>query len=260
MGTQSDVINPLVRRRAWTWCAVSVTGGRHVAQGLPSQDRVQVVPIGELLLIALADGAGSAVRGADGAEVAVEAAVKVATRLLIDGSPSEEEAVRVLRAAITAAKRAIRREAAYQGADRSAFATTLLLAICGPEFVAVAQVGDSCCAIQHADGLLELALPPQKGQWANETTMLTKELVRPKIRVIRSPVAAVFAFSDGLERISLMADLTPHTGFFLPLLDTVREQGSAAAAGLEHFFTSDRVRSRTDDDITLVIATAPDHE
>jgi hypothetical protein len=66
----------------------------------------------------------------------------------------------------------------------------------------------------------------------------------------------VMAFSDGLQRLALnMPDGSPHAPFFLPffrLVGTVTEAREAQAQ-VEALLCSQRVRARTDDDVSLLL-------
>ena len=64
---------------SWRYSAVSVIGSSHVGSGADCQDSclalVETAPSGEpLLVVFVADGAGSALHGGDGAELAVATA------------------------------------------------------------------------------------------------------------------------------------------------------------------------------------------
>src|SRR5438132_12609566 len=63
--------------RKWRYVGASVQGTSHLSSGLPYQDVSRWISFetekdGEVLVLAVADGAGSAVRAADGARLACD--------------------------------------------------------------------------------------------------------------------------------------------------------------------------------------------
>jgi hypothetical protein len=88
---------------------------------------------------------------------------------------------------------------------------------------------------------------------------LTSEgaLAAAEPEVWRGAVGQVAVLSDGLQMVALqMPSREPHPGFFTPLfryLETQRD-GLQASEAVAAFLGSARVRERTDDDITLILA------
>ena len=124
-------------------------GDRHGAPlgGLPCQDafaaRVARAPCGsEVLVAALADGAGSAERADAGARLATSLSVEVAAEALADGAGKLEEAGRLLRFAAEQARLAIAALAGHEARSMADFASTLLLVMLHADGGVVAQIGD----------------------------------------------------------------------------------------------------------------------
>lgn len=259
-------------RVAWTAVGASVAGASHVLRGAPGQDaHLWLVRADGLLVLAVADGAGSAARGCEGARIAVERVVEV-----LDGSigagpagdrepggpdlPEDPEAARALFVgAFAAARRLVDARAEAEGAETREFACTLSCAVATGERLLAAQVGDGLVVACGKDGVWSVVLGPRRGEYANETTFLTAGagLDALDVAVVTPAPVAVAATTDGLLRLaSDLAAGRPHTPFFEPLVAWLAATGSDMGAGerLAAFLTSPRVAARADDDLTLVLA------
>jgi hypothetical protein len=105
---------------------------------------------------------------------------------------------------------------------------------------------------------METVSAPVNGEHMNETVFLTSaagpETVRVSVR--EAPWRHVALLTDGLEFMALtMPAAIPHEPFFRPLFRYLDEtEGEEAEGGLREFLSSRRVRERSDDDITLLLA------
>lgn len=277
---------------AWRVIAASVVGSGHVRAGVPCQDAhaYRILPDGTLV-IAVADGAGSAARAAEGAAAAVRHAVAAMAEAL--GAPAVTRiAARVggpapgddswspagggggdggaggdgdqpYRSAVgvgfRAARAALEDLAITAWEPLRAYACTLTCAVVGSGRLAVGQIGDGVAIARRVDGDLFAASRPQKGEYANEAHFLTRpdalEIVA--YAVAPGPVDAVGLTTDGLLRLALRwPELAPHAPFWAPLLAFAARVNDAAGASdqLAAFLGSPRVAARTDDDKTLVLA------
>jgi hypothetical protein len=228
----------------WRAVAASVAGAGHRARGIGCEDasRVEVLADGTLL-IAVADGAGSAPRADEGSTRAVEAAM-VALRA---GVPLE--------AVVEGARSAL--EPVASGERLGDRATTLLVvrARADGATIETAQVGDGAVVLRRGDAL-EVVAADAKGEYLNETCFLTSDGWRDALRVETvdgEGVDAVAVMTDGLQLLAFdMATGMPHGPFFAPFFAFVAGDGEVAK--LEAFLGSDRVGERTDDDVTLAVA------
>ena len=247
---------------SWRVTGVSVQGVSHRRMDLPCQDALGYrIMDGGVLVVALADGAGSAAYASEGAQMAVEEALRaLVTRL--DGSslPGAPEAWRNLMSASFASARArVLAQAEETAEPAREYAATLTGVIADGRCLAVAQVGDGAVIAEDEDGQLWTASRLQRGEYANETHFLTEDgaLDRVVIEVFERPVRALAVMSDGLVRLALkMPAQEPHAPFFQPLFRfaSTAEDGEKAAARLAEFLDSERVNARTDDDKSLVLA------
>ena len=226
----------------WRSLAASVAGAGHRARGVGCEDAscVEVLDDGTLLM-AVADGAGSAPRADEGSTRAVDAAM---------------EAMRAgvaLDAVMEGARLAL--EPVVAGERLGDRATTLLVVRVGGGVVETAQVGDGAVVVRRA-GALEVVAADAKGEYLNETCFLTSDGWREALRFETVPaegVDGVAAMTDGLQLVAFdLSTGVPHAPFFAPFFSFVA--GDGEVDGLAEFLGSDRVGDRTDDDVTLAVA------
>jgi hypothetical protein len=101
---------------------------------------------------------------------------------------------------------------------------------------------------------------PLSGEYANETTFLIAPdaLASAQVRVWHGKPTSLAAFTDGLQRLALtMPAGTPYAPFFVTLFRFLAVETNARKANeqIEAFLRSGRVTDRTDDDLTLIVAT-----
>lgn len=250
-------------RPRWRVAAASVRGAAHEKAGLPCQDAHRWLAAGgEFLIAGVADGAGSAPFAEVGAAIAARTAVESAGRRLGEdpsaGRMEDSGWMELLAGTLADAKSAVESEAGTRSVPLSDLATTLILVVAGPGFVAAAQVGDGAVISADGGGELSCVSRPPAGEYLNETTFLTSSeaVACAKPVVWRGKLAHVAVISDGLQMAALkLPAAEPHPGFFKPLFGYMEEQGEPAAAqeALASFLASPRLRARTDDDVTLIL-------
>ncbi|WP_040501469.1 PP2C family serine/threonine-protein phosphatase [Herbaspirillum sp. YR522] len=247
----------------WRVVTASEVGTSHVQTNAPCQDSCwaqvyELAPGIPLLSIFVADGAGSAARGGDGAELAIQAAVDFLTEKIAE----REFGLNDLLATdmVVAIRTQIFRAADAAGLTGRDFSCTFLGLLSSPLGTLAFQIGDGGIVIDAGDGL-ELAIVPMSGEYANMTSFITDEnaveVLLTKAYVNQATLAAVF--SDGIQRIALnMATNTPHEPFFAPFFKTLKsttdEQEDQLQGLLAKFLASPQVNERTDDDKTLALA------
>lgn len=261
----------------WHVVGKSVTGTSHLRAGRECDDAHTYRVYGqELLLIAVADGAGSASQSAIGAATSVEVAITTAERILYRQIEPYEHVqwISVLNQILTTAHDALIRLAedgmstilglpepiqsiAISKPSLREFATTLLIAIVTRNWIAVAQIGDGAVVIQRTNGSIVSLTPRQRGVYINETDFLTdtEYLTLTDYTVApRADTCGIALLTDGLQLLAMTyPENSPHQPFFEPLFKYAGNI-EANTEGLEHFLTSDRVCEQTDDDKTLVLA------
>ncbi len=243
----------------WRVVSVSVKGTSHEKRGQPCQDanHWRVLPNG-ILVAAVADGAGSANLGEVGAKIAVSAAVETISKLKLlpaDDLAWQQNLIEALRSA----KTAVLAESQVREVEVRDLAATLILVVATPELVIAAQVGDGAAVVGDGEKNIFLLTEPQTGEHINETTFLISEpgVETAQVKVWLGKPVNLAIFSDGLQMLALRMPMgLPHSPFFVPLFQfmTVVSDKQEATKQLEEFLRSPKVTSRTDDDLTLLLA------
>jgi hypothetical protein len=246
----------------WKVLAESVRGSSHERDGTECQDSCLVTPVASgndvCLVVACADGAGSAIQGGLGARTACQSFCTLAARALAEGlTPGVIEPALVLEW-----YRVVRAEIASV-AERDKLnvrdlACTLLTAVVTPSGGAFAQVGDGFIVV--GDGARYDAVTwPTTGEYANITTFLTSPEFEIDFDFVArpGPIDGLAMSTDGLQRLALsFASKEVHVPFFAPMFQALRESEfqDELAVDLRSFLNSPAVNERTDDDKTLVLA------
>jgi hypothetical protein len=247
----------------WKVVAASLAGTSHAVTNTPCQDsclaQVDLTANGlPILSIFVADGAGSASNGGDGAEIAVEASAQfLADKIKSkEFSLNDELAVELL----SHVREQLYAVAEEQGLLARDFACTYLAVLATSFGTLVMQIGDGGIVIDVGAGL-EVPIVPMSGEYANMTHFVTDEDAISVLVTKCYPYKAekVSVFSDGIQRLALnMADNTAFEPFFAPffrvLASSKLEQEDQLHGALLAFLNSTPVNERTDDDKTLALA------
>lgn len=236
----------------------SVIGEQHQRTDLPCQDAHAFAALHpSTLIVAVADGLGSASESAHGATIAARVAVDVIAqgiREKIDADLTE-----LAEAGIYAARQQLELEAEHLPCQLRDLATTLIVAVAVEQTLAVAQIGDGAVVAEQSSGPA-LILAPTDSEYVNEVDPLTMDNWQDRIRV--SPLwpecLAFAAFTDGCQRAALKRDQQnwqAFPGFFRPLFAYARTVQTAAEGQqeLDELLLSEKVCDNCDDDKTLVI-------
>ncbi len=250
----------------WKVISASVTGTSHHKVGLPCQDALSYqLPDPARLIVAVADGAGSAPRSQKGARIAAQEAAEYLGGFLREWVPGDRAAwEEQIRETYRRARDAVRAAADQESAPVRDYATTLTIAVADQNWLVTGQIGDCIVVAETEAGELITVAAPQKGEYANETNFLTMDAALQKLdaRTLQlgediAQLHALAVFSDGLTRLALsLPDEQPHAPFFKPVLTFVAgvEDAEQASAQLAEFLDSERINLRTDDDKTLLLA------
>jgi hypothetical protein len=249
---------------SWSVLAGSSAGAGHDRAAVSTQDAHAVAEVGPALVVAVADGAGTAAFAATGASLAVEVARQEAGRLLRERGMSDMEAL-----VRDAARRTLRRfqravVALAQGArvHPRDFATTLTVVLACPPWVGVFAVGDGFVVTRRGDDEFELLLaPPRDVQAApGATTLLPARFGAPVIRrrVARvDALTGVAAGTDGLETLMIEFDraqpVRPAAEPFARLFALAADPATDPSA-LTRMLAGRRAGELSADDRTLVLA------
>jgi hypothetical protein len=242
----------------WKLLRASVPGSSHVKAGTLCQDAhagTSTRPHGEsFLVVACADGAGSALRSDEGAGVAVAEFVKAACELLEAEAQVTPE---IVVACFRSARKAVDDRAQKLEVPKRELACTLLGAIVGEKQACFAQIGDGLIVVRENEEYLPVFWP-RAGDYLNDSDFLTDEKYEETVQSVqRAAPAEVALTTDGLQM--LMANLnarTVHQGFFGPIFTSLRQtpDPETLLSPLRDFLESPAINERTDDDKTLLLA------
>ena len=253
----------------WRIATATAPGSSHLRDDLPNQDavayRVVEFGIGEVVIAAVADGAGSASRSDEGSRIAADAAVAA----IADGlnqrpvavfAASQAEAL--LRGAIRRARDEVVGYGSQHGVPARELASTLIVAFASGALLAAAQVGDGAVIAFNIDGGAAKTLcEAHSGEYANETTFITSRSRPHEMasvgHVLGYDYDALALITDGLQNLALkMPEREAFLGFWNPMLQDLAhtDEPEAVPERLLAFISGERVQSRTSDDVTIAIA------
>lgn len=249
----------------WRYLVGSETGLSHERDQLPCQDWSYASrlpgPTGaaHYLVLACADGAGSASHAHKGAEAACIGFARACERSCSLGHPeaatlTEQNA----ESWFAEARDHVVQTAECLGVEARQTATTLLAAVLGEEIALFMQLGDGAIVTSNGQGC-SVVFWPDRGEYANETTFLTDPAWRASIRAsVAGRVDELALFTDGLQSVALhYATQTTHDPFFLSMFGQIRDtpDWESLRVPLSAYLKSEALRKRTDDDVTLLLAT-----
>jgi hypothetical protein len=231
----------------------SVIGDAHVRAGLPCQDAHRIVMTDGALVVAVADGLGSAARSDVGAAAASEAAVARAFDVASD------DPCRAAIEGVVAAREALEKLACAEDYPLKDLACTLVVAV-ATDRVGIAHVGDGA-AVGWCEDEAHVLSPPAPTEYVNEVDPLTSDEWIEHVRAVVcvEGIDAIGLFTDGCQHAAMRRDNghhRAHAGFFGPLFAYAcsgvdAEDGNRALADL---LTGPKMSEHSDDDKTLVLA------
>ncbi len=252
----------------WRVIARSEVGTSHVKRGLPCDDdcwfaQYELRNGDALLAVVVADGAGSASHGGDGAQTAIASVEAALTSKVVD--PEFDLSRALAESLTTAAHEGIAAKAAENDLQPRDYACTLLGALSAPSLGTLAfQIGDGGIVLDTGNGL-RLAVVPMGGEYANMTHFVTQvdylDVMATYLHDAHTTRLA--ALTDGIQRLALdLATDEPHEPFFRPFFDVLLEARSGdedllleqLSQALGRFLRGATINERTDDDKTLAIA------
>ena len=241
----------------WKVVGSSVVGTSHVRRGVPCQDAHGFARLpGGGLLLAVADGAGSASRSAEGSSLAVESSLSFLAAQLAVSTPAEDWAWDdLLRQTLDHARQALEAHAGA-GSVRE-LATTLLLAVVTEGTLATLQVGDGALVCRQLDGALRVLTPVTDSEYINVTNFITGSTFQQDAVCTVLPAAEIDAlavFTDGLQYVAIAYPQNAAYGPFFEPLFAFAEGANGDASDLEALLNSARICEKTDDDKTMLLA------
>ena len=240
----------------------SLRGASHQKDGTPNQDSVLVKTVragtaGNVAVMAVSDGAGSARYSHYGSRAACSAAVDSLNRQLTR-NPATAFKHHLLRSALQRAVRRARQNVLQTVRPRSVdvreYACTMLLAVMSESLTGTAHVGDGC-VVAGGGGEWRLLSVPENGEFANETTFLTSPRSLPRTQVFSpSDIACLAVMTDGLQDVALSRGQTPYKRFWTPLHNALsRSKGTSPEAVLDSLLQKVSDAGKASDDCTVAV-------
>lgn len=244
----------------WRAIGSSVIGTSHEKLLTPCQDSCEyyscILGSERVLLIAIADGAGSAKASEIGSKEAVAHLLRQISRSELTLIEINEQTAAEWFLSTRKRLDAVGEENGIAVPD---LACTLMFAILADCCSIFGQVGDGAWVAKSSKGDYETATWPSGGEYANQTTFITSPNWREvmQFRVLREPLSEVAGFTDGLQNVALhFASRSVHAPFFDSKFQALRttDDETSLRAPLMDFLASPTLCERTDDDKTLVLA------
>ncbi|MBA4020271.1 MAG: protein phosphatase 2C domain-containing protein [Pirellula sp.] len=246
----------------WKLLYQSVRGTSHERSGKDCQDNCLAttlqLPSETFVLLACADGAGSALYSELASKCACEMAITEAARWLEEKQSLSGLTSTDVKQWIEQIRSRLGDLAAERDVAVRELATTLLFAIVGEGQACFFQIGDGVIVVE-TDGAYRHVFWPQNGDYANTTYFITDPTAIERLQFAQeqNQIDEVALLTDGLQMLALTySEQRVHGPFFAPMFQTLG--GSEAAeelfAPLAGFLGSAAVNDRTDDDKTLVLA------
>lgn len=250
----------------WRIAMASSVGTAHLAAAQPCQDAHFHLETTDaegrpVLVLAAADGAGSAERAEMGAALACDTFGRLVVAYLEQGGRIGAIGRPLAERWIAGILYRLELQTRQTGAALGDYACTLLAAVVGANGAAVLQIGDGAMVVSNGEGWRHVFWP-QHGEFANTTTFITSErAVQAMDFAVRdAPVDEIALFTDGLESLVLhRASRTVHGPFFDSMFASVRKSAASGvdaelSRALGDYLSSPRINERTDDDKTLILA------
>jgi Protein phosphatase 2C len=242
----------------WKLLFQSVRGTAHERNQQPCQDSCLTRLHAGTLLLACADGAGSARHADVGARLACRVILQVAQDDLRDGLTVQGIERDTVVAWHVRLRQVMERQAATLEAPFEQLASTLLLAVVGENAAVFAQIGDGAIVVRQQQ-TYQPVFWPQSGEYANSTNFVTDAEYAEELAFARcpGPVDEIALLTDGLQMLALtFADRGAHQPFFRPMFERLHASrpGEILPRALRQFLTSPAINARCDDDKTLILA------
>ena len=238
----------------------SVIGPMHLQRELPCQDACAYASTAaDAIVMAVADGLGSAARSDAGASLAVASAFRFCMTAFESDSDGERGLEEIVRSAAAHAREELEQHAQKESCNLRDLGCTLIVSIATGRQFAVAHIGDGA-VVGEIDGTLSLISGPGESEYTNEVVPLTSTEWQDSLRITsgESSIRGIAVFTDGCQRAAFRKEegaLVPFERFFTPIFNYARKVTDAAAGASEiaELLASSKLCEHSDDDKTLVV-------
>jgi hypothetical protein len=272
------------------WKAIlrSSIGTSHQQREMLCQDYGNYEIFDQVLVAAIADGAGSAKYADIGAKLAADTAIlhlkklylrwfkrqkyqkhRFPENLHLDISEHNLEEIlgakirKIFQKTLKKIIISLEKYAVEAGYSLNDLASTLLVFVATEQWIAAMQIGDGFIVIgvpeKSPEKNYQILFQPDKGEFVNETTFVTSENALNQMQVcfFSGSQSFICAATDGLERVAIItkANWIPYPPFFQPLEKYIQETNNPEEEDtyISAFLNSERLNAKTDDDKTLFL-------
>ena len=245
----------------WKTVSAAVAGPNKGERGCQDAVALRLVRAGgrQALILALADGAGSASHGGDAAQLIVQTFASLATGRLRHRMQRGDRPVLWdlddMAALFQRARERVTDAARMHHHALREWGSTGLLAVVTDEATVLAQMGDGAICLRNA-GQWTCPIWPDLDGYVNVTTFVTHGHA-PLRTHVGGPTEAILLFSDGLQALALDYPAgRPHVPFCHGVVAELAKSADPRKLqrDLTAWLASDAIRARSDDDISLAMA------
>lgn len=247
----------------WSVFQASTAGPSHEQLGTPCQDAFEAWTDNGMLVIVVADGAGSAKHSELGATLFVRSVVHGLRECIITTNGANGDVLAASRSNLPSIIGEAREKAAElattQGFSISDLDCTLVGVVAtSPGVGFFFHVGDGLAiAVLEDSPSSPVVSFPENGEYSNETWFVTSTDWSEHLRItpFEVPVEIIGVMTDGPMPFVMGPGNTHFApGFIKPVADYLKEHPQHGNAGLLSIIGSERTKAITDDDKTLVLA------
>lgn len=232
----------------------AVQGRSHVAKEIPCQDKVCCFQSGDVCVIALADGAGSAANSEVGAELTTR---NVCTYLAenFDGIITTMNAAEAKSSIHGKVLSALKEKAEEKQWKLSSLASTMLFVAVKGEDCLIGHIGDGviCCSKENTLKAISL---PSNGEFSNSTTFVTSPNALLDFRLFKAKVGQIEAFclmSDGAAESLFNRRTREIAGMVGKVFAATLNLKPSSCAEYYKRLLHDLLKMRTSDDCSIVV-------
>lgn len=247
----------------WNYVNVSVRGISHQEADIPCQDKNSCSIVEsdsyQNLVIAVSDGAGSAVKADTGASLICQKFTDHIKNSLQAGAVVKDFNRDFFKDWLVSFQEELNATAEADGLRLRDYACTFLGVVLGENFACFAQIGDGAIVFKNEENKYLLGFLPQQGQFINQTFFATEENAAAQLDYLylEKQIDELAVFTDGIQ--SLVIDFKDHCvneDFFSQWFQWLRELDDREMGNyaLETYLNSPKITERTDDDKTLILA------
>ncbi len=213
--------------RGWRYAAASVVGTSHLRFGGACQDandchEFQLSSGNSILVGVVADGAGSAKSGGDGAALSCNAFIDLVSDYVSSGNTVEQISADTARFWLEVIRSRLSSKAESTSQELRDYACTFLGAVVGDLCAAFVQIGDGVIVVSDSEEMqYGHIFWPDRGEYENTTHFVTEEHVHEHLQFdsVRRGIVELAMLSDGLQRLALdYQGQTAHQPFFRGLM------------------------------------------